>query len=133
MRKFTPKEANILIWSAPQKLSLQEIYTVTEFYTWESLQYKEIFEIAVRMYPTDYVSNLNASTNALLIKDVQRAEIYLKRIAPEKRDGIYYNNLGTLYMIQKNYSDAEMAYVKAQELGSPEATKNLGILKYIIR
>ncbi len=133
VRKFTPKESNILIWQAPQKLSLQEIYTVTEFYTWESLQYKEVFEIAVRMYPEDYVSNLNASTNALLIKDTQRAEIYLRRIAPAKRDGIYYNNLATLYMIQKRYDEAEMTYVKAQELGSPEATKNLGILKYIVR
>lgn len=131
VRRFTPREANILIWTTPQKLSLQEIYTVTEFYSWDNLRYKEIFEIAVRMFPDDYVSNLNASTNALLIKDLQRAEIYLSRIAPDKRDGIYYNNLATLYMFQKKYDAAEMAYVKAIDLGSPEAEKNLAILKYV--
>ncbi len=132
VRGFTPREANILIWTAPQKLSLQEIYTVTQFYNWDNIKYKEVFEIAVRMFPDDYVSNINASTNALLIKDLEHAEIYLRRIESDKRDGIYYNNLGTLYMLQKKYNDAEKAYVKAEELGSPEATKNLGILKYII-
>lgn len=132
VRGFTPREANIIIWNRPQKLSLQEIYSVREFYNWDNIKYKEVFDIAVRMFPEDYVSNINASTNSLLIKDVERAEIYLNRISVEKRDGVYYNNLGTLYLIKKEYGKAEQAYRRAEELGSPEATKNLGILKYLI-
>ncbi|EGJ72423.1 Tetratricopeptide TPR_1 repeat-containing protein [Bacteroides coprosuis DSM 18011] len=129
VRDFTPEEAKEIVWSKPQKLSLEEIYSVTKLYPSDSKEYGELFEIAVRMYPTDVIANLNASTNALLVKDTDKAKLYLDRLSDAKKDGVYYNNLGVYYLLTEQYTQAEDNFNKAIALESANAKENLDILK----
>ena len=125
IRKFTLEEAQELVWSNPQKLSLEEIYAVTGIYETDSREYGELFEIAVRLFPQDIVANLNASTSALSRKDTDAAKRYLDRIPKDNRDGLFYNNLGVYYMLIEDYELAANQFEKAAVLGSVDAPKNL--------
>lgn len=80
-------EAKELIYTDPKQLSLDEMFQVARTYDTNSREFKEVFEIAVRMYPDDPVSNLNAANSALLNGDTAAARRYLAKAAegPEKR------------------------------------------------
>ena len=82
IRNFTVEEARELIFSDPKQLSLDEMYRVAQSYESGSAEFCEVFEIAVRMYPDDPVSNLNAANTALLRKDVEAARRYLSKAEP---------------------------------------------------
>ena len=58
IRSFTVEEARELIYSDPRQLSLNEMFRVAQTMEPGSDAYREVFEIAVRMYPEDPVSNL---------------------------------------------------------------------------
>ena len=64
-------------------------FTTDEAQTYEvgSESYNEVFEIAVRLYPDDPISNLNAANTALLNRNATAARRYLTKAAegPEKR------------------------------------------------
>ena len=65
--------------TAPQKLSLNELFIVANAQPEGSDLYNESFEIAVKMYPNDEVANLNAATVALMRGDSVTAERLLKK------------------------------------------------------
>jgi len=65
IRSFTVEEARELIYSDPRQLSLNEMFQVAQTMEPGSDAYREVFEIAVRMYPEDPVSNLNAALTAI--------------------------------------------------------------------
>lgn len=129
VRDFTPEEAKEIVWASPQKLSLEEIYSVTKLYPTDSKEYGELFEIAVRMYPNDDIANMNASTNALLVRDIDKAKTYLDRVSSDQRNGLYYNNLGVYYMLSEKYTEAGEYLEKAIALDSENAKENLEMLK----
>lgn len=87
IRAVSVEEAKQLIYSDPKQLSLDEMYRVAQTYEAGSAEFKEVFEIAVRMYPDDPVSNLNAANSALLNGDSAAARRYLAKAqeGPEKR------------------------------------------------
>lgn len=87
IRPLSVSEARELIYSDPKQLSLDEMFQVARTYDTNSREFKEVFEIAVRMYPDDPVSNLNAANSALLNGDTAAARRYLAKAAegPEKR------------------------------------------------
>lgn len=82
IRNFTLDEAKQLIFTDPKQLSLDEMYRVAQTYEPGSAAFNEVFEIAVRMYPNDPVSNLNAANTALLRKDPEAARRYLRKAQP---------------------------------------------------
>ncbi|EJX08320.1 secreted protein containing Outer membrane protein, OmpA/MotB [gut metagenome] len=82
IRHFTVEEAKELIYTQPSKLSLEEMFLVAQTYEAGSPEFNEVFEIAVRMYPNDPVSNLNAANTALLRKDAEAARRYLQKAQP---------------------------------------------------
>lgn len=82
IRNFTVDEAKKLIYTDPRQLSLCEMYTVAQTYEPGSTAFNEVFEIAVRMYPNDPVSNLNAANTAILRQDPAAARNYLKKAKP---------------------------------------------------
>lgn len=65
--------------TAPQKLSLNELFIVANNQPEGSDLYNESFEIAVKMYPDDEVANLNAGTAALMRGDFNTAKKYLSK------------------------------------------------------
>lgn len=87
IRPISAEEAKELIYTDPKQLSLDEMFRVAQTCETGSREFKEVFEIAVRMYPDDPVSNLNAANSALLNGDTAAARRYLAKAAegPEKR------------------------------------------------
>lgn len=87
IRPIDVEEAKRLIYSDPKQLSLDEMFRVAQTYDMNSPEYREVFEIAVRMYPNDPVSNLNAANSALLSGKPADARRYLAKAAEgsEKR------------------------------------------------
>ncbi len=79
VRAFTVDEAKELIYTDPSQLSLDEMYRVAQTYAPGSPEYDEVFEIAVRVYPADPVSNLNAAFTALRGKRLAAARRYMAR------------------------------------------------------
>ena len=87
IRNFTVDEAKQIIQSDPSKLSLNEMFMVAETYEAGSDPFNEVFEIAVRMYPEDAVSNLNAAISAVNTRQIDKAKRYLAKAndCPEKQ------------------------------------------------
>lgn len=80
IRSFTtPEEIIEVMRTAPQKLSLQELYVAALSQEPGSDLYNEAFEIAVRMYPDDPTANLNAANSAMQRHDLRSAERYLAK------------------------------------------------------
>lgn len=79
IRNFTVEEAKALIYTDPKQLSLNEMFQVAQTLEPGSEAYREVFEIAVRMYPNDPVSNLNAAMNAIAVGRIDAARRYLTK------------------------------------------------------
>lgn len=73
------EEIRRLIKTAPQKLSLHEMFVLAQNLEPASDEYREVFEVAVRMYPDNPVANLNAANIALRRNELDRAEAYLAK------------------------------------------------------
>lgn len=87
IRNFSVDEAKQIIQSDPSKLSLNEMFLVAETYETGSEPFNEVFEVAVRMYPDDPVSNLNAAISAINTHQLDKAKRYLAKAndCPEKQ------------------------------------------------
>lgn len=87
IRNFSVDEAKQIIQSDPSKLSLNEMFLVAETYETGSEPFNEVFEVAVRMYPDDPVSNLNAAISAVNTRQLDKAKRYLTKAndCPEKQ------------------------------------------------
>ena len=89
VRNFTDLEQiRVLIGTAPQKLSLDEIYTYARTLDRGSQEYQDVMDIAVRMYPDDPVANLNAAATAASKGDTAKAKAYLSK-APATPEAVY--------------------------------------------
>ena len=104
IRNFTVDEAKELIYTDPKQLSLNEMFQVAQTLEPGSERYNEVFEIAVRMYPDDPVSNLNAAVTAIDTKRLDAARRYLAKAAdvPEKK-----LVEASLLMLEGNLDEAE--------------------------
>lgn len=125
IRQFTPEEARTIVWTHPEKLSLNEIFNASKFYDTNSEDYGKLFDIAVQVYPHDHIANINASTSAILKEDFTKVKFHLDNVIPENRDQYYYNNLGVYYLYNGDYDLAIKNFDKAMDLGSNDAKVNL--------
>ncbi|MDO4938063.1 MAG: hypothetical protein Q4E62_09115, partial [Sutterellaceae bacterium] len=87
IRNFTVDEARELLYKDPRQLSLNEMFQVAQTCQPGSEAFSEVFDIAVRMYPDDPVSNLNAANTAIRNGKTDAARRYLAKAGdlPEKR------------------------------------------------
>ena len=87
IRNFTVEEAKALVFTDPSQLSLNEMFLVAQTYEPGSKEYNEVFETAVRLYPDDPVSNLNAAITAINTRQFDKARSYLAKAkdCPEKQ------------------------------------------------
>ena len=81
----------------PQNLSQEEFYRLAQTMEQGSDEYNEVFETAVRMFPSDPVANLNAANNAMQRGDLEAAERYMSKTG---------NTSGSVY------ARAVLAYLK---------------------
>lgn len=120
---YTDKQKILEIFhTAPNKLSLNELYIAATTFKPGSKEYLEVFETAVKMYPNDPIANLNAANVAISEGNYPKAEQYLKKAgnSPEATytKGIYNAAIG-------EYNNAEEHLKAAKESGIAEADEML--------
>ena len=79
VRPFNLEEARVMLSENPRMLSLHELYMIAKSYEPGSDEFNEVFEVAVRLFPTDPVANLNAAITAFNRRDIPAAERYLAK------------------------------------------------------
>lgn len=123
IRTFTDvDEIRQVMQLQPQKLSLNEFYQLADTYEAGSREFNEVFETAVRMYPTDSIANLNAANSAMSRHDYAYAERYLKR-AGQSPQAVYAK--GVYAAIRKDYVTARACFAEARQAGIAEAANGL--------
>lgn len=116
-----PAEISEIMSTAPQKLSLNEFFTLAQSLEAGSDEYNEVFETAVRMFPGDETANLNAANSAMQRGDLAKAEKYLSK-AGESAEATYAQ--GVLAMLRGDYAGAAELYRRVGAL-VPEAAEAL--------
>lgn len=107
--------------TAPQKLSLNEMYLLANSLEPGSDAYNEVFDTAVRMYPNDETANLNAANSAMMRGDLETAGKYLLK-AGENAKAVYAR--GVLAALQGDYTTAISLVEQAINMGL-EDTQNI--------
>lgn len=127
IRNFTTDEAAELIYTQPDQLSLDEMYRVARRYEQGSEKFNEIFDIAVKVYPTDSVSNLNAANSDILRGDLQSA---IRRLAfvPDAW-GEKMLAQGAIALLYGSKEKALDYFNRAKEAGMKEADANLEFIE----
>lgn len=120
-RAFNVEEAKELIKTKPRHLSLNEMFLVANTYPKDSKEFKEVFDIAARMYPDEPVAQLNTAATELENGATDAAIVRLQKLdMPEA-----WNNLGIAYILKKDYRKGEEFFNKAKDAGVKTASHNL--------
>lgn len=122
----TVEEIKQVMATAPQKLSLNEIYVVANSLDPSSDAYREAFELAVRMYPNDPIANLNMAAIALGRDELSAAETYLAKADRSPRADYAR---GVLAAKRGDYARALTLLQSAQAAGIAEAADALEQLR----
>ncbi|MCM1505262.1 MAG: DUF3868 domain-containing protein [Muribaculum sp.] len=115
--------------TAPQNLSLNELFVLAQSYEPGSPDYLEVFETAVRMYPADPVANLNAANISLQRGELDKAAGYLAK-AGDSPQATYAR--GLLEAFRGDYAKALPLLEKASRSGISEATEAISQINDII-
>lgn len=102
----------------PRKLSLHEMYLLAHSIPGDSVRFREVFEVAVRLYPDAPEANLNAAVTALSFDDLDNAARYLAK-AGDSAEAVYAR--GILAAKQGDTTSARNLLVKASQMGLAEA------------
>ena len=130
VKNFSLEEAKEVFKTRPQNLSLNELFIVANSYEQGSDEYNEVFEMAVRLYPTDATANLNAAIAALSREDLIRAERYLKSVDEALYPDVYYKIMGAIESKKGNNEAALDYFGKANDT---EAQHNINEINKIKR
>lgn len=122
VRAFSVEEAREVIKTNPKLLSLNEMYLVAKSYPAESKEFKEVFDIAARLYPNEPVAIINASAADIEGGNYQAA---IDRLSKLSNNAEALNNLGIAYARMGNLERAKASFLQAINLGSANAQRNL--------
>lgn len=122
VREFTVEEGREIIKTRPQQLSLSEMFAVANSYETGSKEYNDVFEVAVRMYSSDPVANLNAANISIGKGDYAAAKNYLSK-AGDSAEAIHAR--GVLKLIESDLDGAEVLLKQAEAAGVAGAAENL--------
>lgn len=119
VRNYTdPAEIGSVLHTAPQKLSLEELFIYAQGLDKDSPEFREVMEVAVRMYPDDPVANLNAATTAIDHGEYDKAREYLAK-AGDSPEAVYTS--GVLEAKTGNYALAQRLLEQASQAGIADA------------
>ena len=127
---FDVEQGRIIIRENPKYLSLNEMYQVANSYPKGSKDFVNVFDIAVRMYPTDAVANLNAGAVALSQKDLNAAVKFMEKA--DHNTAEFINNTGVYNFLNGDINRAMAAFEQAAKLGNEAALANLKQLQQIL-
>lgn len=126
IRTFSdPSEIREVLRTQPQKLSLNEIYLAAQELEPGSDEYNEIFETAVRLFPSEPVANLNAANAAMQRGDLVSAGRYLER-AGESPEATYAR--GVYAALNKDFAAGTALIERAMSEG---VSDDAAILKHL--
>jgi hypothetical protein len=108
--------------TSPNKLSLNELYVASTAFEPGSDEYAEVFEVAVKMYPSDPIANLNAANAAISVGNLKAARKYIDK-AGDSKEAVYAR--GLYYMAEGDYDKAETYLKAAGEEGIAESAQML--------
>ena len=129
IRQFTDvAEIREMLATAPQKLSLNEMFLLAQSLEPGSEEYNNVFATAVRMYPNDEVANLNAANAAMSRNDFTSAAKYLEKAG--NGDDVTYAR-GVLAALQGDNAAAVQLFSQV-EGRQPEAAEALKTVKEIM-
>lgn len=106
----------------PSKLSLNELYLLSQQYEPGSDEFTEVFETAVRLYPDDQSANLNAANAALRRDDLKAAARYLDK-AGDSAEAVYAR--AALAIRSGDNAAARPLLSKAAAMGLKQASETL--------
>lgn len=110
---------------APQNLSLEELYRLARSLDKDSPEFKEVMEVAVRMYPDSPIANLNAAMTAVGHAEYDMARTYLDK-AGDTPEATYAR--GLIAVKEANdYAGAVRLFEAAK--GVPEARQAIDTLR----
>lgn len=125
VKAFDIEEAKEVIKTRPQYLSLNEMYLLANSYPKDSKEFKEVFDIASRLYPDDQTANLNAATAELENGSIDKAIEKLIGIdVPEA-----WSNLAVAYALKGDFVKAYELMQKAAKAGVENANNNIAELE----
>lgn len=128
VRDFSVDEAKIMIKNNPELLSLNEMYLVAATYPKESKEFKEVFDIAARLYSDDPIAAINSAATEFEIGNFSEA---LKLLEKVKVDSRAWNNLGVVHAKMGDLKTAKDCFERAITRGDTLAKINESILEQI--
>lgn len=128
-RAFDVNEAKSVIKTRPQLLSLNEMFLVAQTYPKGSADFKEVFDVAARLFPNDPVANMNAATVELEGGNVDGA---LTRLEKFKDVPEAWNNLGYALVQKQRYEEALSYFDRAAAMGNTVAKANAEQLRQFL-
>lgn len=126
VRAFDVQEAKQIIKTNPKILSLNEMYLVAETYPTNSKEFKEVFDIAARMYPDSEIAILNSAASEIESGDNDAAIRRMEKMASNPK---MWNNLGLAYARKGDLAKAQEYFSKAASNGDADALHNALELK----
>lgn len=126
VRNFDIEEAKALLETAPQKLSLGEMYRIAGLYEKDSEAYDHVLEVAARTYPTQPAAAVNHALRLLERGEYDAAVALLRQ--SDTSDPRVLNALGVAYVRGGDTEAAREAWEQAAKGGSADAEHNLGEL-----
>ena len=115
-------EIRRVLQERPQNLDLDELYMLAAEYEPGTPEFTEVYETAVRMFPSDPLANLNAANAAMRRGDNEAAARYLSK-AGDSAEAVYAR--AALEVRKKNYEAAKALLRKAQSMGVSQAAETL--------
>lgn len=127
IRSYTDvEEIKRIFLESPQKLSLDEFYHLAEAYEPGSSEFDEVFETAVRMYPSDPLANLNAANAVMQMGNSRAAERYLAK-AGDGAEAVYARGIHAALI--EDYPAALTYFRQAKEKGIAEAEAAIEVIE----
>lgn len=130
IRSYSDTEEIVkVMFEAPQKLSLNEFYLASQALGDGTPEFKEAFEIAVRMFPNDWIANLNVANAAMADGNLKDAERYLSK-AGNSIEAEYAR--GVFHALSEDYVKAKEYFIKSSD-SIPQAKEALAVIEYLLK
>ncbi len=126
VEQLSDDQARELLYTDPNMLSLDEMYRVARYFEPGSSEYLEVYEIAARMFPDDFIANNNAAAALLQHGNGKDAYHYLQKMGMREES---YINLGAYYYVMGDLGLAVEYFNKAKQAGYEQGELNLQKLR----
>lgn len=105
------------------------MYLVAQSYGANTPEFKEVFDIAVRMYPDSEIAIMNSAASDIENNAIDRAITQMQKLGNNPKA---WNNLAVAYALKGDLQKALEQFSKAAKANDADAVRNLeGLKKYM--